>query len=257
MVKNGSHGIPSMRPGSLRMCFLNSIDGDETEVLLEKKNLCNYGMVLPKNIPMVFVGFCGEITMPHPTIRYPVIDTKVDLKFRWLTPYCLLPWRGRDTTIPISLLLGLLMGVVFFFEADRDEVPMIGSHYVLIYHHVINYNWWILNPYGWFSMNVEKAYIWSIFPVQIFLYYIFPYLIHRQKSIIMVRIHIFPYFIHNPILRVYIYIYVYMIVLTVLLAILLGKIQYSHMLQQCYNCLNPVCYSHCIYIYITSLYYWE
>ena len=51
-----------------------------------------------------------------------------------------------------------------------------------------------------------------------------------------------------PILRVYIY--MYMIVLTVLLAILLVKIQYSHMLQQCYNCLNPVCYSHCIYMYI-------
>lgn len=39
--------------------------GDETDVLLEKKPVYS-GIVLPK-IPKFFVGFCGEITMPHPT----------------------------------------------------------------------------------------------------------------------------------------------------------------------------------------------
>lgn len=97
------------------MCFLNSICGDETEVLLEKKNLCSYGMVLPKNIPMVFVGCCGEITMPHPTKIYipshryqgwPEIPMVNSLLF------VALERLARDTTIPISLLLGLLMGLV-------------------------------------------------------------------------------------------------------------------------------------------------
>ena len=61
---------------------------------------------------------------------------------------------------------------------------MIGSHfqYVLIYHNVINYNWWIPNAYGWFSMNVEKPNIWSIFPVQIFLYILYSHILSIVKN---------------------------------------------------------------------------
>ena len=125
---------------------------------------------------------------------------------------------------------------------------MIGSHfqYVLIYHNVINYNWWIPNAYGWFSMNVEKPYIWSIFPVQIFLYILYSHILSIVKN--QLSWSGFTYSHTLSIIPFCVYIYMYMIVLTVLLAILLVKIQYSHMLQQCYNCLNPVCYSHCIYI---------